>query len=72
MEIREITVTRTFPDFSDFWATTATGASLISILGSMPGADLERVKARVRARLSPDRSGQISYAGRANAIKGSR
>jgi len=71
METREITVTRTFADFDDFWATTATGASLISILGSMPGADLERVKARVRARLPPDRSGQISYAGRANAIKGS-
>jgi SAM-dependent methyltransferase len=70
LETREITVTRTFTDFDDFWKTTSTGPVLFSILGSMVADDLERLKARVRMRLPPDQSGRITYSASANAIKG--
>jgi ubiquinone/menaquinone biosynthesis C-methylase UbiE len=70
IETREIAVTRTFADFDDFWAITATGAGLVSLIGSMAPADIERLKAQVRVRLPPDGAGHITYAGRANAVKG--
>jgi hypothetical protein len=72
VETREIAVTRTFADFDDFWTTTAAGSSaLVSILGSMAPDDIARLKAGVRARLpAADAAGRVSYAGRANAVKG--
>jgi len=70
IETREISVTRTFAGFDDFWSTTATGASLVSLLDSLEAAEVERLKARVRLRLPPDGGGRIISAGRANAVKG--
>jgi SAM-dependent methyltransferase len=70
VETREIAVTRTFADFDDFWTTTASGAGLVSIVASMSPEDVGGLKARVRLRLPPDGVGRITYAGRANAIRG--
>jgi len=71
VETREIAVTRTFADFDDFWTiTTKGGSTLVSILADMSSDDLDRLKEKVRARLPADAAGRITYAGRANAVKG--
>jgi len=71
VQTREIAVTRTFADFDDFWTiTTKGGSTLVSILADMSSDDLDRLKEKVRARLPADAAGRITYAGRANAVKG--
>ncbi|HKX07667.1 MAG TPA: class I SAM-dependent methyltransferase [Stellaceae bacterium] len=67
---REISVERTFADFDDFWATSLLSASLGSAIAGMPTADRERLKAGVRARLTADTAGRITFGARANAVKG--
>lgn len=69
VETREITVQRTFADFDEFWTTTVMAASVGPMVAALPSGDLERLKARVRARLPADAAGRITYAGRANAVK---
>jgi ubiquinone/menaquinone biosynthesis C-methylase UbiE len=70
VETREITVQRTFDDFDDFWAKSTITGSIRPTLAGMAPEDVERLKERVRARLAPDAQGRISYAARANAVKG--
>jgi SAM-dependent methyltransferase len=70
IETREITVQRSFADFEEFWTTTAAAETITPVLAKMSPADVERVKARVRAKLSADTAGRITYESRANAIKG--
>ncbi len=70
VETREITVSRTFADFDDLWATALLGGSIGPIIAAMGSGDAERLKSRVRARLPADEAGHITYAGRANAVKG--
>jgi SAM-dependent methyltransferase len=70
IEMREITVQRSFADFDEFWAITSSAAAIASLVAAMPTADVERLKARVRERLPPDAAGHITYTARANAIKG--
>jgi hypothetical protein len=70
IETREITVVRTFADFDEFWITNLAAPSVGPTIAAMPLGDAETLKARVQARLPPDAAGRISYAGRANAIKG--
>ena len=70
VETREITVHRTFRDFDDFWTTNLKFASLGPMIAAMASADLEALKQRVRAALAVDAEGRITYAARANAIKG--
>ena len=41
-------------------------------LAEMPSADGERLKERLRARLEADARGRITYAARANAVRGRR
>ena len=72
VETREITVLRTFADFQEFWMTTHTTPGLKSIIAGMSSADVERLKARMQERLSADADGRLSYAARANAVKGRR
>lgn len=69
IESREITVQRSFPDFEEFWGAS-TGITTKDILAAMAPADVERLRAKVRLRLPADPSGRITYAARANAIKG--
>jgi ubiquinone/menaquinone biosynthesis C-methylase UbiE len=70
IETREITMQRSFADFDDFWRTTVTSASVAPMIAGMASAESERLKARVRERLPADAAGRITYAARANAIKG--
>ena len=61
---------RTFANFDEFWAITQLAPSLRPTTAAMSSQDMERLKARVRARLAADVAGRITYAARANAIKG--
>lgn len=70
IEAREITVTRGFASFDEFWATSTLSSSMTAILGAMRADDVDRLKTRVRARLPADGAGRIAYPSRANAIKG--
>jgi SAM-dependent methyltransferase len=70
VQTREIGVQRTFADFADYWTAILGGPSLSPKLRAMAPADLSRLKAQVRARLSVDATGRISCGARANAIKG--
>ena len=70
VETREITVQRTFADFDDYWTTILGGPSVGPKLAAMASADLELLKARMRARLPADANGRITYSARANAVKG--
>jgi SAM-dependent methyltransferase len=70
VETREITVKRTFADFDDYWTTILGGPSVGPKLTAMASDDLARLCARMRARLSADASGRITYSARANAVKG--
>ena len=67
---REIVVRRGFADFDDFWTTTLLGPAIGPTVAGMPAADVERLKSAVRARLPADADGRITYAARANAVKG--
>ena len=70
IETREITVQRTFADFDDFWATSLMSGNIGPIVAAISAGDAERLKTRVHARLPADETGHITYAGRANAVKG--
>jgi ubiquinone/menaquinone biosynthesis C-methylase UbiE len=70
VETREIAVQRTFADFDDFWTTSLLGASIGPTVAAMASGDVERFKMRLRARLPADAAGRITYAARANAVKG--
>jgi SAM-dependent methyltransferase len=69
-ETREITVQRTFADFDDYWTTILGGPSVSPKLATMASDDLALLKARMRARLTTDATGRITYSARANAVKG--
>ena len=70
VETREITVSRSFADFDDFWSTTVQAGSVAPIVAALSDADAARLRERVRERLPPDRAGRITYEARANAVKG--
>jgi SAM-dependent methyltransferase len=70
VETTEITVQRTFDDFDDYWTTILGGPSVGPRLAAMGSGDLELLKTRMRARLPEIAGGQITYSGRANAVKG--
>lgn len=70
VETREIVVSRTFPDFEDFWDINLQAASIGPLIAALPADDAARLKARVRERLPADAEGRISFSSRANAVKG--
>jgi hypothetical protein len=70
VETRQITVQRTYADFDDYWTTILGGASVGPKLAAMAPEQVEVLKARMRARLSADGAGRITYGARANAVKG--
>jgi ubiquinone/menaquinone biosynthesis C-methylase UbiE len=72
VEMREITVQRTFADFADFWAISMKSPSLGPAIAAMAAGDVEMLRKRVSARLPADAEGRITYSGHANAIKGRR
>ncbi|MGC2415580.1 MAG: hypothetical protein WA459_23150 [Stellaceae bacterium] len=70
VEMREITMSRTFADFDEFWTINLMSSNLDPIIAALNAGDAERLKAGVRARLPADEAGHITCAGRANAVKG--
>ena len=70
IETRQIDVERTFADFDSFWQIAQTGPRLATSLAAMPEDDRQLLKERLRARLSADAAGRITYGARANAIRG--
>ena len=69
VETREITVSRSFADFDEFWAIVRLG-NIGPVVAGMPSADAERLAGRVRALLPADATGRITCTGRANAVRG--
>src|SRR6266567_3579978 len=70
VEVREITVQRTFADFDDFWTTSMMSATVSQTIAAMAPGDAELLKMRMRARLPADVAGCITHGARANAIRG--
>ena len=70
VEAREITVQRSFADFDDLWTISLLGTSAGRKINAMSAGDVELLKERWRARLTPDGAGRITCSARANAIKG--
>jgi SAM-dependent methyltransferase len=70
LETYQIKVTRTFEDFDAYWAVSTITGSTRPTLAKMAPADVERLKERVRARLTFDARGRVVHEARANAIKG--
>ena len=69
IETREIKVQRTFADFEDFW-TSCLAANVGHVVASMSAGDVATLKERLRARMTADAAGRITYSAWANAIKG--
>ena len=70
VETRQITVQRTFNDFDEFASIALNTPSISPIVRAMSADDVEKLKARLRARLPVDASGRLTYSARANAVKG--
>ncbi len=70
IETREITVSRTFADFDEFWTINLMSQNVRPIVAAMAPGDAERLKVAVREGLPADDAGPITWAGRANAVKG--
>ena len=58
IEVREITVQRTFADFEDFWTTSMMAATVSQTIAAMAPGDAELLKMRIRARLPADAAGR--------------
>jgi ubiquinone/menaquinone biosynthesis C-methylase UbiE len=71
VETREITVSRTFPDFDDFLRTTRSASPALNAAVADVN-DAEQLTRQIRQRLSVDADGRVTYAARANAVKGRR
>jgi SAM-dependent methyltransferase len=72
IETKAITVERTFANFDELWTISRLAATAGQTIDAMAAEDIERLKARLRTRLAADSAGRITYAARANAIKGRR
>jgi len=67
---REITVSRTFEDFDDFWGSVEIAIGMTQATRDMSDSDKAGLKARMRIRVRSDSSGRITYSSRANAVTG--
>ncbi|MCH9670790.1 MAG: methyltransferase domain-containing protein [Gammaproteobacteria bacterium] len=70
VEVREITVERTFTDFDDLWGTSLLGPSVGPMIASMGHSDANGLKQRLEAQFPVQNDGRITYSARANAVKG--
>jgi ubiquinone/menaquinone biosynthesis C-methylase UbiE len=70
IETRAISVQRTFADFADYWTTILGSPSAGGEIAALGSDDLARFKERMRTLLPADTAGRITYAARANAVKG--
>jgi SAM-dependent methyltransferase len=71
VETRKIAVQRTFADFDDFWTTGTLTGSIGATVAKLTPDEIATAKQRLRAKLSADSKGRITYRAFANAVKGS-
>ncbi len=72
VETRAITVDRSFADFDSFWRIAQGGPGIGVRIAAMAAGEVALLQNRLRARLPADAQGRITYAARANAVKGVR
>lgn len=65
-----IVVERRFDDFDDWWSAAQKSASTASAIAGMSRADVERLRARMQARMPPDADGRLTCRAHANAVRG--
>jgi SAM-dependent methyltransferase len=70
VETKQIAVQRTFADFDDYWTTVLGGPSVGGKLAAMGREETAELKTRMREHFPVDAAGRITYAARANAVKG--
>jgi len=70
IDVRDITVQRSFPDFDAFWDITTQAVSIAPVLAKLTPEDIAVVRSRLRARLPGDAAGRVVCSARANAIHG--
>ncbi|HET8730431.1 MAG TPA: class I SAM-dependent methyltransferase [Moraxellaceae bacterium] len=70
VETRTIEVTRTFPDFDDYWTTVLGGPSVSASLAALTPAQAGALQSSVREKLQVAANGPITISARANAVKG--
>jgi ubiquinone/menaquinone biosynthesis C-methylase UbiE/GNAT superfamily N-acetyltransferase len=70
VEVRQMTVQRTFENFEDYWTTVHGGPSVRRQLGEMPGKDRTQLRARMEEVLAADGDGRITCHATANAVRG--
>lgn len=70
VETREVTVERRFASFDEYWDIVAGWATFGRMLDAMAPEIIARLQDRLRACLPADADGSITYAARANAVKG--
>jgi SAM-dependent methyltransferase len=70
VELHEITVYRTFASFDEFWSIVVGWAAVAETVATMSAASIAQLTARLRECLPSDDRGRITYAARANAVKG--
>jgi ubiquinone/menaquinone biosynthesis C-methylase UbiE len=72
VQMREITVHRTFATFDDFWTINLKSPALGPVVAAMASADRQTLRSRVRTKLAVQADGSIVGAARAHAVKGTR
>jgi SAM-dependent methyltransferase len=71
VEVREIEITPTYPDFDDFWASqTASVSPTARFVGSLSESERLRLREAVKNGLPSHADGSVSYSACAHAIKG--
>jgi ubiquinone/menaquinone biosynthesis C-methylase UbiE len=70
IETRRIDVTRHFEDFEDFWEASTLGPSVKSAITEMAPEVVTELRQRVRANITEDAAGRVTYGAFANAVKG--
>ncbi len=70
VQIRRITVQRTFVDIDDYWTTVLGAPSVGGLIRAMTPEQQAALKERIRARFPAEVSGRITLSARANAVTG--
>jgi SAM-dependent methyltransferase len=70
IELHDMTVSRTFASFDEFWAIIVGWAAVGEAMATMSPEAIAQLTDRLRECLPADADGRITYAARANAVKG--
>lgn len=70
VETREITVTRDFADFDEFWSSGMLNSTVGPAVSAMTPGDVALLRERLAKHLTIGSDGRVSYVARANAVKG--